>query len=204
MFDRLVEDFCQFDDFCQAFGPHWEARLLSQEAQPAKKRGPQAGLADSEIMTILIAFHQSHYRDFKAYYGEQVLKSWRSEFPGLVSYTRFVEYIPSVLVPLAKEKLQVLPQVMPAGALVDSTLKEIEKTAAATPLIAQVTIAKGIRLRVHVGMSHSVVSRAAPNISTRQWPKRSARPPKMGEITTASTPPPPSTYPIAEAGLPPL
>jgi len=28
MFDRLVEDFCQFDDFCQAFGPHWEARLL--------------------------------------------------------------------------------------------------------------------------------------------------------------------------------
>ena len=44
MFDRLVEDFCQFDDFCQAFGPHWEARLLSQEAQLGKKRGPQAGL----------------------------------------------------------------------------------------------------------------------------------------------------------------
>jgi transposase len=51
-------------------------------------------------MTILIAFHQSHYRDFKAYYCEQVLKSWRAEFPGLVSYTRFVEYIPSALVPL--------------------------------------------------------------------------------------------------------
>src|SRR5512146_527515 len=52
-------------------------------------------------MTILIAFHQSHYRDFKAYYCEQVLKSWRAEFPGLVSYTRFVEYIPSALIPLA-------------------------------------------------------------------------------------------------------
>jgi len=26
---------------------------------------------------------------------------WRSEFPGLVSYTRFVEYIPSTLIPLA-------------------------------------------------------------------------------------------------------
>ena len=37
MFDRLVED------FCQAFYPHWDARLLRQEAQPAKKRGPQAG-----------------------------------------------------------------------------------------------------------------------------------------------------------------
>ena len=43
MFDRLVEDFCQFDDFCQAFYPHWTARRLTQRAQPAKKRGPQAG-----------------------------------------------------------------------------------------------------------------------------------------------------------------
>ena len=51
-------------------------------------------------MTILIAFHQSHYRDFKAYYCQQVLPHWRAEFPGLVSYNRFVEFIPSVLVPL--------------------------------------------------------------------------------------------------------
>ena len=54
MFDRLVEDFCQFDDFCQAFCPHWEALLLGQGAQSARKRGPQAGLVDSEIMTILV------------------------------------------------------------------------------------------------------------------------------------------------------
>mgnify|MGYP003762412877 CR=1 FL=1 len=47
-------------------------------------------------MTILITFHQSHYRDFKACCCEQVLKSWRAEFPGLVSCTRFVEDIPSV------------------------------------------------------------------------------------------------------------
>lgn len=57
-------------------------------------------LTISEIMTILIAFHQSHYRNFKAYYMDQVLKYWRPEFPGLVSYNRFVEYIPSALVPL--------------------------------------------------------------------------------------------------------
>jgi hypothetical protein len=30
MFDRLVEDFCQFDDFCQGFYPRWEAWLLSK------------------------------------------------------------------------------------------------------------------------------------------------------------------------------
>ena len=65
MFDRLVEDFCQFDDFCQAFRPRWEALLLGQGAQPARKRGPQAGLADSEIMTILVLYHSSRLRNFK-------------------------------------------------------------------------------------------------------------------------------------------
>src|SRR3954470_3867615 len=68
MFDRLVEDFCQFDDFCQAFRPHWEARLLSEEAQPAQKRGPQPGLVDSEIMTILVLYHSSRFSNFKAFY----------------------------------------------------------------------------------------------------------------------------------------
>jgi hypothetical protein len=48
-------------------------------------------LTISEIMTIMIAFHQSHYRDFKAFYCEMVLKYCRGEFPGLVSYTRFVD-----------------------------------------------------------------------------------------------------------------
>jgi len=51
-------------------------------------------------MTILISFHQSGYRNFKAFYCEYVLRHWRGEFPGLVSYTRFVEYISSAIVPL--------------------------------------------------------------------------------------------------------
>lgn len=54
----------------------------------------------SEVITILIHFHQSHYRDFKAYYCEYVLKHLRSELPGLVSYTCFVDYIPSAVFPL--------------------------------------------------------------------------------------------------------
>lgn len=51
-------------------------------------------------MTIMIAFHQSHYRTFKAYYREQVQGRWRREFPHLVSYQRFVALLPSILVPL--------------------------------------------------------------------------------------------------------
>lgn len=95
--DSLLVLFCDVDDFCQAFLPIWSKQLL---ASCAKQRLRVRSLTISEIMTILIAFHQSHYRDFKAYYHEQVLKYWRPEFPGLVSYNRFVEFIPSALVPL--------------------------------------------------------------------------------------------------------
>jgi hypothetical protein len=52
-------------------------------------------------MTILIHFHQSHYRDFKAFYTQHVLTQLLADFPGAVSYPRFVELIPSVLVPLS-------------------------------------------------------------------------------------------------------
>ena len=96
--ESLLELFCDVDDFCKVFLPLWRNQMI---ASGKIKRQRGRSLTVSEIMTILIAFHQSHYRDFKAYYGEKVLSQWRSEFPGLVSYTRFVEYIPSVLVPLA-------------------------------------------------------------------------------------------------------
>jgi len=54
----------------------------------------------SEIMTILIAFHQSHYRDFKHFYQVLVSAYWRSKFPRLPSYTRFIEFMSSVMMPL--------------------------------------------------------------------------------------------------------
>ena len=91
----IVELFCDVDDFCQSWASYG---LPLQLGQP--KRGPKPTLVLSEIMTILIHFHQSHYRDFKAYYLEHVLKHLRAEFPGLVSYTRFVELMPTALLPL--------------------------------------------------------------------------------------------------------
>jgi transposase len=51
-------------------------------------------------VTIIIHFHQSHYRDFKTYYTAHVRQHLRSEFPKLVSYERFVILMPSVLGPL--------------------------------------------------------------------------------------------------------
>jgi hypothetical protein len=94
--DSLLELFCHVDDFCKAFLPHWNKQLLSAR----RPRGRRPGLCMSEIMTILIHFHQSNYRNFKAYYLEYVMTRLCNEFPGLVSYNRFVELIPSVIVPL--------------------------------------------------------------------------------------------------------
>jgi len=93
----LLELFCHVDDFCRVFQTHWEPSLL---AQSVKRRERARSLSLSEIMTILIHFHQSHYRDFKAFYTRYVQKHLRTEFPGVVSYTRFIEFIPSAVVPL--------------------------------------------------------------------------------------------------------
>lgn len=51
-------------------------------------------------MTILIGFHQSCYRNFKTYYQAKVQAEWAQAFPGFVSYQRFIEWIPSTLVPM--------------------------------------------------------------------------------------------------------
>jgi hypothetical protein len=93
----LLELFCDVDDFWQAFSPQWRQRLLEAGlAQPT--RCPQ--LCESEIMTLVIHFHHSGYRTFKSYYTEYVTTFLTAEFPRLVSYNRFVELMPRVLVPL--------------------------------------------------------------------------------------------------------
>jgi hypothetical protein len=95
--ESLVELFVSVDDFCHTFLPQLEKHLL-QSGQIQRRR--ERSLTTSEVMTILIHFHQSHYRNFKAYYCEYVQRHLRGEFPGLVSYTRFVDFIPSALLPL--------------------------------------------------------------------------------------------------------
>jgi transposase, IS4 family len=93
----LLELYCHVDDFCQGFVGQWEGELL---ASGARQRLPEGQLSTSEIMTIIIHFHQMRYRDFKTYYTQFVQVYLPAEFPQLVSYNRFVELMPSLLVPL--------------------------------------------------------------------------------------------------------
>ena len=93
----LLELFCHVDDFCRVFEPAWQHRLLSEGV---RQRCRSTRLSLSEMMTIMIYFHQSRYRDFKTYYTQYVMVHLPAEFPQLVSYQRFVELMPRTLVPL--------------------------------------------------------------------------------------------------------
>jgi len=93
----LEELFCDVDDFCRVFLPTWHRQLLTNGE---RKRVRTSRLTLSEIMTILIYFHQSQYRNFKTFYLWHVCRYCRSEFPQLLSYTRFVALIPKALMPM--------------------------------------------------------------------------------------------------------
>lgn len=97
--NTLTHLFCCVDDFCQQFLPQWRKTLLSIPGKHSKRNRARS-LCESEIMTILIAFHHSGYRNFKTFYLSYVVPFLKDAFPNLVSYNRFVEFIPSVLVPL--------------------------------------------------------------------------------------------------------
>ncbi|MCP4323879.1 MAG: IS982 family transposase, partial [Alteromonadales bacterium] len=48
----------------------------------------------------IILFHMSHHRDFKNYYIGYISNFYKADYPNLLSYTRFLEVMPSVLIPL--------------------------------------------------------------------------------------------------------
>lgn len=93
----LEELFCDVDDFCQWFLPHWHRQLLMDGSR--QRRRPSR-LTVSEMMTVLIYFHQAQYRHFKAFYWLHLSRHCRGEFPNLLSDHRFVALIPQVLMPL--------------------------------------------------------------------------------------------------------
>jgi hypothetical protein len=94
---ELVALFSLIDEFCQEFEPKWRAsRLASGERQRTK----YCRMSLSEILTIIVPFHQSHHRNFKHYYLDYGCTQLRDDFPALVSYTRFLELMSEVTTPM--------------------------------------------------------------------------------------------------------
>ena len=117
----LTDLFCLIDDFCQLFIPLWEAQMLEHKG---KKRNRPGSMSLSEIMTILIFFHQSNHRNFKNYYIGLIQAYHKHDFSGLVSYPRFVAIMKSVMVPLCAF-VQTLTGEKTGIYFVDSTLIKV-------------------------------------------------------------------------------
>ncbi len=94
---NLEELYCCVDDFCQKFIPLWHQQLIENGLL---KRRREASLSLSEVMTLLILFHMSHYRDFKTFYIQHVKHYLKADFPKLVSYTRMLTLKQRALIPL--------------------------------------------------------------------------------------------------------
>ena len=93
---NIITLFCEIDDFFLAY-EKWVSTQCLPEPPPLETRGRPRQLHPSEVMTLLIAFHQSNYRTFKHFYLKHACVYWRAEFPHLVSYTRFVQLKKEVL-----------------------------------------------------------------------------------------------------------
>ena len=95
---NIIALFCEIDDFFLAYEKWKPATHCLPRETPPETRGRPRKLHPSEVMTLLIAFHESGYRAFKHFYLKHVCVYWRAEFPHLVSYgLRFVQLQEEVL-----------------------------------------------------------------------------------------------------------
>ena len=95
----LVEIFCVIDDFCKQFENELSKYLLDAPKKNKRKKRKDSQMRLSEVMTILVMFHYSHYRTFKDFYMNCIMTNHKRDFPKAVSYNRFVELMPITFMP---------------------------------------------------------------------------------------------------------
>jgi len=93
----ILRLFFDCDEFCRVFEPPLRALLLNDGK---RHRHRESTLSTSEVMTILILFQASGFRNLKTYSTQYVCVHMRREFPNLVSYERFVELQSQTALPL--------------------------------------------------------------------------------------------------------
>jgi hypothetical protein len=92
---ELTTIFYHVDNFCNLFEKNFKANALS-EGQGHRNR--PCSLKLSEVMSILIFYHHSGYKTFKHYYTNNI--GLKLAFPGMPSYTRFIELQKNACIPL--------------------------------------------------------------------------------------------------------
>ena len=94
----IIALYCDVDNFVKDKMSLQSHRQISIKTTK-KKTGPKRRMSLAEIMTIIIYYHSSNFKNFKSYYFYLAAHGKR-DFPDLYSYTRFIELIPVCLLPL--------------------------------------------------------------------------------------------------------
>jgi hypothetical protein len=92
---NLTTIFYHVDEFCKLFEKVITTRILTSGSG---KRNREICLELSEIMTILIFYHQSGFKTFKDFYTKDLCL--RPAFPTMPTYNRFIELQQKALFPL--------------------------------------------------------------------------------------------------------
>jgi hypothetical protein len=92
---ELTTIFYHTDEYCKLFEKEVNARILTSGFN---KRSRKISLTLSEILTMLIYYHQSGFKTFKAFYTRS--NELKSAFPTMPSYNRFIELQQKALFPL--------------------------------------------------------------------------------------------------------
>jgi hypothetical protein len=96
---KLMDIFYIADECCKELTKVLEGTQLKAD-NSKKSRNKPCKLSDSEVITIMIAFHLGGYRNLKHFYTQYVQVHLTGDFPETVSYNRFVELQQKALFPM--------------------------------------------------------------------------------------------------------
>lgn len=89
MYKIITEIYVLLDEFCKLYEQEIKHYLLANSRKRKPTRLPR--LSTAEILTILVCYSFSGYKNFKLYYQQGISKK---DFPNLVTYERFVQLMP--------------------------------------------------------------------------------------------------------------
>jgi transposase len=92
----ITELYSFIDDFCQIYAEYEKQKLLPS----LKIRNRSCKISLSEALTMMIMYHTSYAKNFKYFYKSYIEYLHKDDFPGALSYSRFVELMPRLYMPL--------------------------------------------------------------------------------------------------------